>query len=72
MKTILFTFIAGFLLSTSAPVDTTTVYVCNGPKATKYHYKENCRGLSRCSTKIEKTTLKKAKDNGRTLCGFED
>lgn len=49
----------------------TTVYICNSDKATKYHLKENCRGLSNCSYKIVKTTLEKAKKDKKTLCGWE-
>jgi hypothetical protein len=66
MKTLLLSLVAGFLLSAS------TVYICIGPKSTKYHLKEDCRGLKNCSTKVEKVTLKDAQDKGRTLCGFED
>lgn len=70
MKTLLISFIAGFLLASSTP--DATVYICNGPESKKYHFKEDCRGLKSCSTKIEKTTLKEAKEKGRTLCGWED
>ena len=72
MKNLLISFVAGILLGASAPATDTTVYLCNGGYSKKYHYKEDCRGLKRCSTKIEKTTLAKAKEKGRTLCGFED
>lgn len=48
-----------------------TVYICNSDKATKYHLKENCRGLSNCGYKIVKTTLEKAKKDKKTLCGWE-
>jgi hypothetical protein len=50
----------------------TTVYVCMGKGSKKYHYRKNCRGLSNCSTKIHEVTLAKAKEMGRTLCGWED
>jgi hypothetical protein len=50
----------------------TTVYLCMGKGSKKYHYRKNCRGLSNCSTKIQEVTLKKAKEMGRTLCGWED
>jgi len=30
------------------------VYICNGPRSVVYHQSESCRGLSNCSTKIEK------------------
>lgn len=52
--------------------DTNTVYLCMGKGSKKYHYRKNCRGLSNCSTKIHEVTLKKAKEMGRTLCGWED
>lgn len=72
MKTLLLSLVAGFMLSASTLPTETTAYVCNGPSSKKYHLKEDCRGLNRCSTKIEKTTVKDAKEKGRTLCGFED
>lgn len=50
----------------------TKVYICMGKGSKKYHYRKNCRGLSNCSTKINEVTLEKAKDMGRTLCGWED
>ncbi|NAS31990.1 hypothetical protein GTQ40_13475 [Flavobacteriaceae bacterium R38] len=51
---------------------TTEVYICKGKGSKRYHFNKNCRGLSRCSTKIHKTSLKHAKELGRTLCGWED
>ncbi|MEW7279041.1 hypothetical protein ABW636_10645 [Aquimarina sp. 2201CG1-2-11] len=48
------------------------VYICKGPKSKKYHYDENCRGLSKCSTDISEVSLKDAKKEERTLCGWED
>ncbi|WP_133548042.1 hypothetical protein [Salegentibacter sp. 24] len=50
----------------------TTAYICKGKYSKKYHYKEDCRGLSNCSTSIYKTTVADAKESGRGLCGFED
>lgn len=44
------------------------VYVCNGPSATKYHRIKNCRGLSRCSTEIEKISKSDAIKKGRCVC----
>ena len=64
-----------FLVLTSFDVSVnsdTTVYICMGKGSKKYHYRKNCRGLSNCSTKIHEVTLKKAKEMGRTLCGWED
>ncbi|MGJ1445927.1 hypothetical protein ACR79S_04485 [Sphingobacterium spiritivorum] len=48
------------------------VYICSSMTAKRYHYKESCRGLSNCGSKIVKTTIEKAKDSGKTLCGWED
>lgn len=64
-----------FLVLTSFDVSVnsdTTVYICMGKGSKKYHYRKNCRGLSNCSTKIHEVNLKKAKEMGRTLCGWED
>lgn len=47
------------------------VYICNNGSTKKYHYTTNCRGLSNCSYKILKSTLDKAKKDGKTLCGWE-
>ena len=72
MKTLLLSFVASMLMAASSSTTSDTVYLCNGKSSKKYHLKEDCRGLNNCSTKIEKTTLKVAKEKGRTLCGFED
>lgn len=48
------------------------VFICKGKGSKRYHYTKTCRGLSRCSTKVYKVTLKKAKEMKRTLCGWED
>ncbi|MDO6807398.1 hypothetical protein Q4603_02210 [Zobellia galactanivorans] len=50
----------------------TTVYICKGKGSKKYHYVKNCRGLSRCSTRIYQVPLHQAKEIGRGLCGWED
>ncbi|WP_424989312.1 hypothetical protein [Flagellimonas sp.] len=50
----------------------TSVYLCMGKGSKKYHYRKDCRGLSNCSTKIHEVTLSKAREMGRTLCGWED
>lgn len=60
-----------FLFFTSPQADK-TVYTCNSDKAPRYHYKSNCRGLSNCNYKTVKTTLAKAKKEGKTLCKWED
>lgn len=48
------------------------IYICKGPQSKRYHYKKSCRGLKPCSTKIFEVSLSKAKEMGRTLCGWED
>jgi 5-bromo-4-chloroindolyl phosphate hydrolysis protein len=47
------------------------VYVCDSPNAKRYHYRSDCPGLSNCSYRVEKTTLEKAKKQGKTQCGWE-
>lgn len=49
----------------------TIVYICDSPNARKYHYKENCRGLSNCNYKIIETTLEKSEKANKTLCRWE-
>lgn len=65
----LFLMFSGFILPVK---NDATVFVCMGKSSKKYHYRKNCRGLSNCSTKIDAITLAKAKEMGRTLCGWED
>jgi len=59
-----------FLINTTCK-ENTTVYICNNGKTKKYHLASDCRGLSNCTFKIIKTTLDKAKNEGKTLCGWE-
>jgi hypothetical protein len=47
------------------------VYICKGPKSVVYHKSETCRGLSHCSTKVEKVTLEYAIKIGRRACKIE-
>lgn len=61
-----------FLSCSSYEVGRGYVYVCNGSKSYAYHYNPHCRGLSKCSTDLEKITEKEAIERGRRLCGFED
>lgn len=51
---------------------TSTVYICNGKYAKKYHYKKDCRGLSNCKASIISMTKIVAQKKGKTLCGHED
>lgn len=48
------------------------VYICVSKTASKYHYSQDCKGLSRCSHTISKVSLTDAKTRGYTLCGWED
>jgi hypothetical protein len=50
----------------------TKVYICGPKGAKKYHYSENCRGLTACRHEIVKTSLSQAQNYGLTLCGWED
>lgn len=50
----------------------TDVYICKGESSKKYHFKNNCRGLSNCSTNIYTVSITGARNIGRTLCGWED
>ena len=61
-----------FFLTASFISKDTYVYICKGGNSKRYHLVKNCRGLKRCSHKIEKITLIKAKKVGRTLCKWED
>ena len=75
MKKILPLFGLLILTSFRVPTDSTKekeVYLCNSKTATKYHYIKNCRGLSNCKHEIIKVTLSKAKEQKRSLCGWED
>ena len=48
--------------------ETETVYICNGPCSKKYHKISNCKGLGKCSTRVEAVTKEQAKSMGRTPC----
>ncbi len=65
-------FLAGIVLTSFTGSVADYVYICKGPQSKKYHFKKDCRGLSRCSTDTYKVTLADAKKIGRTLCGWED
>ncbi|MEE9364092.1 MAG: hypothetical protein V3U92_15950 [Cellulophaga sp.] len=71
MKAILL--ITVFLIfSFNDTIDKNQVYICKGKASKRYHLTKSCRGLSRCSSKIEKVTLTKAKKLKKTLCKWED
>jgi hypothetical protein len=51
--------------------NTITVYICESQNAKRYHYKQSCPGLGNCRHRIIKTTLDRAKEDGKTCCGWE-
>jgi 5-bromo-4-chloroindolyl phosphate hydrolysis protein len=53
-----------------APKD--NVYICDSPTAKKYHLRNDCKGLSRCTHRIIEVTLEEAKKRKFELCKFED
>jgi len=61
-----------FIFLTSFHSPETKVYICGPRGAKKYHYKENCRGLTACRHVLTKVTLAQAQGFGLTLCGWED
>ncbi|MBE8712694.1 hypothetical protein C4F49_03235 [Sphingobacterium sp. KB22] len=58
--------------ATEVETDKNIVYICASKNGKRYHFTKNCRGLSNCRAKIVKTTIYKAKKQGKTLCGWED
>jgi hypothetical protein len=77
-KRFLFSVLVSVLMLTSfTPVhrvsvkDPVYVYLCEGPASKVYHASPDCRGLSRCSTKIYKVTLAEAQKMGRRPCKIE-
>ena len=55
----------------AAKARTEYVYLCEGPYSKVYHKSPNCRGLSRCSTRIFKVTLEEAQKQDRRPCKIE-
>ena len=51
--------------------DITTVYICTGKYATKYHFSAKCRGLNNCKGDIKRISLSDARTMKRTKCGWE-
>lgn len=47
------------------------VYLCNGGSSKVYHKRPDCRGLSNCSTQIEKVSISNAINKGRRACRIE-
>lgn len=56
----------------SFKTEDTKVFICGNKGAKKYHYKEDCRGLSNCKHDVKKVSISEAKGYGLTLCGWED
>ena len=54
----------------SSATNEVEVYICTGPQSKRYHKTSSCKGLKSCSREIVKVPLKKAKDLGRTPCGY--
>ena len=50
--------------------EVTTVYVCTGGYATKYHKTSKCRGLGNCKAEIVSVTEESAIRDSRTRCGI--
>ncbi|WDF67674.1 hypothetical protein PQ465_15340 [Sphingobacterium oryzagri] len=79
MKILFFMFIPLFNLALNficcteevSKVKSDTVYICGSGKGKKYHLTAHCRGLSNCSAKAVKTTLKQATREGKTRCAWE-
>jgi len=79
---LLFTVVAGMSFQTqglnkawvlSTPVhihQNETVYICDSEGATKYHSKNNCRGLNNCKADIVPMDKKDAIKLGRDECGW--
>jgi hypothetical protein len=61
------------LIALSAYTQTTpkNVYICDSPYAKKYHLKNDCHGLSRCTHRIIEITLEGAKKRKFELCKLE-
>ncbi|NER14540.1 hypothetical protein GWK08_13885 [Leptobacterium flavescens] len=71
MKKLIFLMVILVSFSFGTPEDP-EVYICASKNSKRYHFRKDCRGLSRCKAKIVKMPLSKAKKIGRTLCGYED
>lgn len=63
-----------FLISliSSSKLTEKEVFICGPKGAKKYHYSQNCRGLSQCDHKIFKVAVSEAQNYNLTLCGWED
>lgn len=66
MKTLLLSFL--FAVCGAVSTADSSVYICTGPYATKYHSTPECKGLNRCSGDVVKMSMDKAKESGYTAC----
>lgn len=71
MKILIISIVAVLATATAANTTDTKVYICNSKGGKHYHWKKDCRGLSRCKAEIKEVTEKEATDSGKTLCGYE-
>lgn len=67
-----YTLLLLFICFSSFRSATTYVFICGPTGAKKYHYKENCRGLTACRHVLTKVSVSQAQGYGLTLCGWED
>lgn len=58
------------LLVTAGNVDD-KVFICDSKGGKRYHLSKGCRGLSNCKAEIKEVSLESAKNDGKTLCGYE-
>lgn len=73
LTTLLLTFLTLTSFSTKTGVaPQTSVYICDSSGGKKYHFEKSCRGLSNCQHEIKKVSIESAKNQGKTLCGWED
>lgn len=73
IKTALAVMVAVCTISACAPErkqknQSEEVYVCTGPKSTRYHKTPDCKGLSRCSADIRQMTRQEAEAKHYTPC----
>lgn len=75
MKKIIFLATLGLLTWTGTSLEkvdqASDVYLCDSSGGKKFHYSKNCRGLSNCKHYVIRVSIKKAKNLGKTLCGWE-
>jgi len=67
-----YTLLLLFIFFSSFCPPPTQVFICGPTGAKKYHYKENCRGLTACRHVLTKVSESQAQGYGLTLCGWED